>query len=137
MMADKSPSIWKKALIHPIPKGKNKTIRPLLFCGLALQSCIYKLYSSILNTRFLRFLEAESLIEDKQNGFHKLRSCSQHIFTLTEILKDRQGDKKLTYLCFVDFCKAFDYLDRDLMLAKLVKLGIKGKLYFAIKALMI
>ena len=37
------PTVWRNSIIHPIPKGSTKVIRPLLFHGLALQSCIYKL----------------------------------------------------------------------------------------------
>ena len=45
------PKIRKKSIIHPIPKGSGKEVRPLLFRGLALQSCIYKLYSAIINPK--------------------------------------------------------------------------------------
>ena len=98
-----------------------------------MQSCIYKIYSSILNNKLSKYLEGEGLFAEEQNGFRKSRSCAQHVFTLTETLQNRINNKKSTHLCFVDFSKAFDFIDRNLMLAKLVSMGMKGKLYQSIK----
>ena len=76
------PELWQRSLIHLIPKGENKLVQPFLYRWLALQSYIYKLYSSVLNTRLGTFFESEQLISETQNGFHKNRSCAQHLFTL-------------------------------------------------------
>ena len=65
------PDAWKLAIIHPIPKESGKVIDPLKYRGLALQSCVYKLYCSVLNSRLTRFLEGENLLEKEQNGFRK------------------------------------------------------------------
>ena len=127
------PSLWRKAVIHPIPKGKNKEVRPLLYRGLSLQSCIYKLYSSILNARLMDYLDNHNHLAEEQNGFRKNRSCAQHIYTLNEVLHMRMNKNKTTHLCFIDFQKAFDYVDRNLMLSRLVELGITGKFYAAMK----
>ncbi len=56
-----------------------------------------------------------------------------HIHSL--ILQIRQGitTKKDTFCCYIDMQKAFNFLDRDLLLLKLLKLGITGKFYWAIK----
>ena len=127
------PTVWRNSIIHPIPKGSTKVIRPLLFRGLALQSCIYKLYSAIINRRITRHLEENRLVEDQQNGFRAGRSCNQHVFTLCKILQSRLNQDRSTHLCFIDFRKAFDYLDRDLMLSRLVEVGVRGKIYRAIQ----
>ena len=111
------PNMWKKALINPIPKGRNKLVRPLLYRGLALQSCIYKIYSSVLNSRLVKFLTEHDIISDTQNGFRKTRSCAQHWFTLKESLQYRIYENRSTHLCFIDFSKAFDFLDRNLLVS--------------------
>ena len=43
------PDVWRKAIIHPIPKIPGKQIDPQKYHGLALQSCIFKVFSSIIN----------------------------------------------------------------------------------------
>ena len=65
------PSVWKKALIHPIPKTSKREIDPLKFRGISLQSCVYKIFSNLLNVRLTKYLEANDLLEDEQNGFRK------------------------------------------------------------------
>ena len=109
-------------------------VQPLLYRGLALQSCIYKIYSSLLNERIGSYLEGEDLISEMQNGFRRNRSCNQHLFVINELTQIRLDENKSTFLCFVDFRKAFDYVDRDLLLVKLAELGICGKVYNAIKS---
>ena len=53
------PSLWQQAIIKPIPKSSAKDpYIPLNYRGISLLSSIYKLYSSMLNTR-LSFLPAK------------------------------------------------------------------------------
>ena len=42
---------------------------------------------------------------------------------------------KQTFLCFIDFTKAFDSVDRSLLLFRLSSLGITGNMYRAISAM--
>lgn len=44
-------------------------------------------------------------------------------------------EKHRLYCCFVDFRKAFDYVDRVSLWYKLLKLGLRGKLLSTIKAI--
>ena len=97
--------------------------------------CVSKIYSSIINARLQRFLEVNELLVDEQNGFHASRSCIDHIFVHCTILRNRQAQKLSTFLTFVDFKKAFDSVDRNLLLFKLGQMGINGKIYKAISTL--
>ena len=45
------------------------------------------------------------------------------------------AEKKDTYTAFIDFRKAFDCVNRDLLFYKIWEIGIDGKLYFALKSL--
>ena len=58
-----------------------------------------------------------------------------HIFVLITILRNRKSLNKPTYLCFIDFKKAFDSVNRDLLMFKLSKAGVNGKMYKAILSL--
>ena len=111
----KIPDVWRKAIIHPIPKEPGKVINPLKYRGLALQCCIYKILSGILNDRLTNYLERARVIEDEQNGFRKSRSCSQHVFTLLSAVRNKIRNGTSVFCCFVDFRKAFDFTDRELL----------------------
>jgi hypothetical protein len=50
-------------------------------------------------------------------------------------LRNRKLSGKETFLCFIDFQKAFDSVDRNFLLYKLSKIGINGHMYNAISSL--
>ena len=91
-------------------------------------------YSSILTHRLQEYLESNSILVDEQNGFRAARSCIDHIFVLCSILRNRKSVGQETFIAFIDYKKAFDSVDRSLLLFKLPKLGIIAKMYNAISA---
>ena len=94
-----------------------------------------KVFTSILNNRIVTFLDNTGRICEEQNGFRKNRSCTDHIYSLHSIAKERQIEGLKTFVTFIDFSKAFDSVNRNLLLYVLLQSGIDGKLYFIIKAL--
>lgn len=131
------PSIWQKSIIKPIPKGSAKDpYVPLNYRGISLISCISKVYSSVLNKRIVKFCNSLGIFPDEQNGFRSGRSCEDHIFSVTSIIKNRLSDKKDTFCAFVDLEKAFDWVNRDLLLYRLLQNNITGKMYYAVKSIL-
>lgn len=128
------PSQWDLSVLLPIPKGhKSISTEPLSFRGIALQSCVYKIYSGVLNARVYAFLESRGLIANSQNGFRENRSCVDHVFTFTELVKNQIANGKKVYSLFVDFKSAFDLVRHDLLIYSLRQLGIGGKIVNAYK----
>ena len=132
----KIPSEWLKAIILPIPKNSENDPRiPLNYRGLSLLSCVSKIFTSLLNNRITKFLNVNEILVDEQNGFRKSRSCTDHVFALHAITQLRQNENKSTFVTFIDFSKAFDCVNRDMLFNKLLTYGIDGKMYFIIKSL--
>ena len=132
------PSIWNKALLKPIPKGNPKDKRnPKFYRGISLISSIGKLYCAFLNQRLSVFQEISGLTVDEQNGFRASRSCLDHIFSLSSIIRNRLLSKCSTFCCFIDMAKAFDSVNHDCLLYKLQYNGIRGKIYSAIKSVLL
>ena len=127
--------MWNKCINSPIPKSSTTDPRdPLLYRGIALASSMYKLYCSVLNTRISSWCEENYKITDEQNGFRKNRSTIDHVATLTDIIDTRKQKRKLsTYCAFIDFRKAYDCINRDLLWCKLEGIGITGKLLGAVR----
>ena len=94
-----------------------------------------KLYTNILNKRIIEYLDINNLTEDEQNGFRKDRSCKDHIYSLTSIIRNRKNMGLDTFTCFVDMAKAFDRVNRDILFVKLANIGISGDILESIKAL--
>ena len=71
-----------------------------------------------------------NLLSDTQNGFRAGRSCIDHIFSLITILRNRKLSNKETFLCFIDFRRAFDSVNHVLLFNILSsQFGIVGKIY--------
>ena len=89
------PSVWKKAMIAPIPKDSTKDKRiPLYYGGISLLSVVSKLYSAVINNRFFNYLEDENLLAEEQNGFRRKRSCEDHVPSACTLIRNRLSQKK-------------------------------------------
>lgn len=131
------PSVWRKAVIAPIPKSSTKDpCVPLNYRGISLLSCVYKIYSSLLNLRITAHCENNDLLVDEQNGFRSKRSCEDHIFVLSSIIRNRKLCGKDTFCAYIDFRKAFDWVSRDLLLYKMsTSFNIHGRLFNSISTI--
>jgi hypothetical protein len=102
------PSLWSKSIINPIPKSSSNDLRdPMSYRGISLASTIYKMYTSILNERIVKWTDAKEIIVDEQNGFRKKRSTIDHLSSLTNIIDTRTKNRQSTFCAFIDFKKSF------------------------------
>ena len=76
-----------------------------------------------------------NLLSDYQNGFRKGRSCEDHAFTLSTVLRNRIQAKQSTFIAYIDFEKAFDWVDGNTLLYELFNYNVDGKLCKAIEAM--
>ena len=126
------PSVWRQAIVCPILKDPSSDRRdPMNYRGISLLSCINKLYTSLLNTGLTGYLETNDMLADEQNGFRKQRSCENHVFTLNSLIKNNSN----VFTAFIDLKRCFNYVDRDMLLYKLLLHHIDGKFYNSIKSI--
>ena len=132
-----SPTDWRQSDLKPIFKGGDKDPRsPLNHRPICIMSCVAKVYSGVLNARLQKHLNSNNLLSDTQNGFRSGRSCIDHIFSLITILRNRKLQNLQTFLCFVDFRRAFDSVNHVLLFHKISdQFGIVGKMYFSLLSL--
>ena len=130
-----NPTEWDKNDIKPIPKKDKDPRDPLQNRCITIMCCVAKIYSSILTRRLQSFLEKNKILVEEQNGFRASRSCVDHILVLCTVLRNRKSLGLSTFLAFIDFKKAFDSVDRSLLLYKLAQIGVKGNFYRAICAM--
>ena len=94
---------------------------------------MYKLYCQILNHRLTAWSEANNVLCDEQNGFRPGR-CD-HSSNFTNVLENRLNKKLSTFAAFIDFSKAYDRIDRELLWHKLSKIGISGRFLASLQSL--
>ena len=130
-----NPADWDFSDIKPIPKKDKDPRDPLQNRCITIMCCVAKVYSKILNARIQKYLEKNNILVEEQNGFRAGRSCIDHLFVLCTVLRNRKLSGEETFLCFIDYKKAFDSVERNLLLYKLSQVGITGHMYRAISSL--
>ena len=118
---------WLTSLLVPIHK-KGSTDDPDNYRGIALISCLAKLFYAVLNSRLMSYCLGNSFLSPNQLGFLAGNRTSDAHIILHNLINDychKRGSK--IYGCFVDFSKAFDSIPRDRMFQKLLDIGVTGK----------
>ena len=122
------PDKLKRSLITPIHKGGNKS-EPANYRPISLTSHLIKLFEKVLRKHIVKHMNDNNLFNESQHGFRSGRSCLsqllEHYDTVLSILEDG-ANADVVYL---DFAKAFDKVDHRIVLNKIQKLGIHGKVY--------
>ena len=134
LLSSHYPSEWSKGIISYIHKGDDID-DPNNYRGITLTSHLAKLFNSILNERLNKFLKENEIISESQIGFKKECRTSDHIFIVNTIMKMNKKNKKNTYLCFIDFKKAFDSILHNVLFEKLLEYNISGLFYKVIKSM--
>ena len=120
------PDCWRNNLIKPLHKGGDSS-DPSNYRGIAMSSCLSKLFCKIMDSRLQAYLEEYDIINRCQIGFRPKFRTSDHILVLTSIINKFVSKKKYLFTCFIDLKKAFDTVWRDGMFLKLKMYGITGK----------
>ena len=106
------PSAWKNDILSPLHKSGEKT-DPNNFRGLAVSSCLGKLFNKILQRRLDKFCKKNQLISDLQgSGKSGSRTCDHLLVFRCLFDKYVKHQGKHLYTCFVDLKKAFDTVPR-------------------------
>jgi hypothetical protein len=131
-----TPLLVKIAHIIPIHKGDHRGLaanyRPI-----ALTSHLVKLFEKVIRNKIVSFLEENCLLNPSQHGFRRGRSClSQLLDHYDKILSMLEQGLNVDVI-YLDFAKAFDKVDHQILLEKLELLGIGGKLLEWIKSFLL
>jgi hypothetical protein len=126
--AGKYPKVWSESVVIPIFKSGNKD-NPDHYRGVSLMSILGKVFARILNTRLTEWAEANKKFAEEQSGFRKNHSTIDNIFVLFSIIQKYLLKKSgKVYVCFIDFKKAFDTVNRSILWNVLRKAGVGGKM---------
>ena len=120
------PKIWATGKITPVFK-KGDITDPNNYRGITILSCLCKLFTKVMNERLNRWAEEEKILTDTQYGFRKNRGTTDCLFILKGLVDIVFSRGMKLYVCFVDYQKAYDLLDRSCLFHKLTKEGVSSK----------
>jgi hypothetical protein len=124
-----TPNEWRNAIVISVFKKGNKQ-DPINYRGSSILSTCYKIYSKILNKKLQKY--SERFISEGQNGFRIRRSCTDATFCLKLLIEKRREYNLDTHLLFLDYEKAFDSVQRQILFNILEAINIPDKLLQAI-----
>ncbi len=122
------PEIWKENVITPIFKQGEK-YDPNNYRGIRVSSNLGKLFCSIINDKFIQFIQEHKILNNCQIGFMPRRRTSNYIYTLSILIQKyvHQSKQGQFFGCFIDLKKAFDWVWHHGLLLKLIQSGIGGE----------
>ena len=127
------PDKWKEAKVSPLHKS-----RPLEEINNYRQISILPVLSKVLERHvsdsLTMYLNENDLLHKTQSGFRSHHSCETALNHMTDSWLNAIDDGNMIGVVLVDFKKAFDLVDHDILLTKLGIYGIKNEPLFWFKS---
>ena len=119
------PKKLKVAKVIPIPKQGDSSLvenyRPI-----SLLNIFSKIFEKIAYNRLYSYLEHKDILYKRQFGFRKGKSTADALVTnLIDFYKKLDGSNVI-FSMFLDFRKAFDCVDPQILISKLKFYGVRG-----------
>nr|CAH7741509.1 unnamed protein product [Callosobruchus chinensis] len=123
LLEGKFPACWKTAYICPVPKLKDirqlSDLRPIsILPGLS------KVVEKIIENQLRQHFNDYNILPDTQSGFRPYHSCTTALLNVTDDIIQAHDENKCTALVTLDFSKAFDTINHQVLLAILKSCGI-------------
>ena len=108
------PDIWAEGLRSPVFKTGEITNRNN-YRGITVLSVFTQIFETAVNNRLNFVATAYDCGDQFNGGFTKGSMTSDNIFILQGLVEIQMIVGKPLYLCMVDFSKAFDLVNRDIL----------------------
>ena len=119
------PDILKISRVTPIFKSEKAT-NPNNYRPISTLSPFAKVLERLVYDQLELFLSKKKVIYEYQFGFRKGYSTEQAILEISDNIKTSIDNNEITCGLFLDFSKAFDTVNHQILLSKLYKYGIRG-----------
>ena len=120
------PDSWAEGLRTSVYKTGDK-LNPDNYRGITVLPIFEKIFEIVVQKR-LEFINEAFDGTDKYNGgFLKSSRTSDNIYILQSLIEWQVNLGQSLIVCFVDFSKAFDLINRDILFYKIIKSGLHGR----------
>ena len=119
--------IFKLAYVSPIHKGGSRQ-KPEQYRPISLTSHVMKVFERVIKKKIMKHLVENQKLNEGQHGFVPGRSTqTQLLVHYNDVYEALMEGKRLDTI-FLDFAKAFDKVDHNILLQKVKKHKIGGKI---------
>ena len=122
------PVNWEEQLLLPHPKKGHTTAYPKLR-GVAIGPVLSRGYDSILDSRFCTWYTPNK----EQAAFTRGQGCPLQVLSIYLLMELAKAKGEQLFIGFMDYEKAFDFLNRNMLIEKLQKKHAGSKFIGAIQ----
>lgn len=131
------PELWKTATITPVPKMLNSfkasDMRPI-----NVLPFLEKVLEEVVLNQLKLFINSNDYLVPEQSGFREKHSTETAIqLVVSDWIDNLDDGSEMIGVVFLDFKRAFETIDRELLVRKLEALGIKGSVIDWIRSYLI
>ena len=119
--------LFKMAYVTPIHKGGSRQ-KPEQYRPVSLTSHIMKIFERVIKKEIMKHLTENEMFNKGQHGFVPGRSTQTQLLSHFNDIFDTLAEGKRLDTVYLDFAKAFDKVDHEILLEKVKKHKISGKL---------
>ena len=119
------PEELKIANVTPVFKAEDSK-RFTNYRPVSVLSVMSKIYERVMYKRIFDFLNDNNVLYEKQFGFRKKHSTYMALMVLIDKLISSIQKGEFVIGLFLDFSKAFDTVNHDILIRKLEHIGIRG-----------
>ena len=112
-------------MITPVEKVPN-TKRNEEFRHINTLRTVEKIIETVVKQQLMNYMEENNIFSEYQSGFRKNYSCETAANHVINEWKDG-GKRKKVIALFLDFKRAFETIDREILLKKMYNYGIQDK----------
>lgn len=116
------PNCWKQAIVIPTPKcdqpSQLKDLRPI-----SILPTMSKVFERVLQKQIVDFINKNSVLPPVQSGFRRGFSCETALLNVTDDIISATDRGLITILILLDFSKAFDTVDYNVLAFILYEVG--------------
>lgn len=127
------PESWKVSKVIPLPKKSDVSdyndLRPI-----SILSPLSKILEKIMAVQIREYINSNKILPDRQSGFRKGYSCATCLLEVVDDIIKEIDLGKCSVLLLLDYSKAFDKINHEILVAILYHIGFADNSLSLIKS---